>query len=125
MFGFHGRDGLGAVRLIISGPAKRGENGTARRPSLPKMNEFLVGCVAEARAGLLSTLVHNDLEGCGPSQPQFAHINTVSRRQGPPDMRLRQVTRRRPTALLMRPFLRHRLRSVEWMDLGSRNISFP
>jgi hypothetical protein len=33
----HGRDGLRAVRLIFSS-GKKEKNGTARRPSLPKMN---------------------------------------------------------------------------------------
>jgi predicted MPP superfamily phosphohydrolase len=33
---------------IISGPRKEEKNGTAQRPSLPEMNEFLVGRVAEA-----------------------------------------------------------------------------
>jgi hypothetical protein len=49
MFVFRGRDGLRAVRLMISGPRNEEKNGTAQRPSLPEMNEFLVGRVAEAR----------------------------------------------------------------------------
>jgi hypothetical protein len=65
MYVFHARNGLRAVRLIISGPCKGEKNGTAQRPSLPEMNEFLVGRVAEARAAFSSTLVHNYLNVCG------------------------------------------------------------
>jgi hypothetical protein len=47
------RDGLRAVRLIISGPRNGEKNGTAQRPSLPEMNEFLVERVAEAPCSAL------------------------------------------------------------------------
>src|SRR5258707_1232147 len=41
------RDGLRAVPLIIFGPHNKEKNGTAQRPSLPKMIEFPLGRVAE------------------------------------------------------------------------------
>jgi hypothetical protein len=36
---FHGRDGLRAIRLVIPGFDRIEKNWTARRPSLPKINE--------------------------------------------------------------------------------------
>jgi hypothetical protein len=63
MFVFRGRDGLYCRPTNYFWPKNKEKNGTAqRRPSLPKMNEFLVGRVAEAYAGLSSVLVHNDME---------------------------------------------------------------
>jgi hypothetical protein len=84
MFVFRGRDGLCAVRLIIFGPKNKEKNGTARRPSLPKMNEFLVGRVAEAYAGLSSVLVHNDMEMRSPrAGSQYQHHFTAPTERTP------------------------------------------
>ncbi len=41
-FAFHGRDGLGAVRLIISDPLNKEKNGTAQRPSLAEWAIWIV-----------------------------------------------------------------------------------
>ena len=101
----------------------RGKNETAQRPSLPYLSERIprrVSC--RGPCGAFVNIGPRRPRAI-PSQPPVAGISTISRRQRPPDMR--QVTRRRPTTLLVRPFLRHRLRSVELMDLGSRKISFP
>jgi hypothetical protein len=56
------------------------KNGTPRRPSLPKMNEFLVGRVAEARA--LQATPSSDLAG-SRYQQQWP-ITPVSRRSPVP-----------------------------------------